>query len=90
MGDGVGLTPTLHDFDNADGPQITSHLDRLQKVEKELAALKTASAQKDDVGKVRGEMKKVYVSSSAPFANYLHLSQTDDRDSRSNVLTKYV
>jgi hypothetical protein len=41
-------------------PQITSHLDRLQAVEKELAALKAASAQKDDVGKVRGEMKKVY------------------------------
>ena len=35
-------------------------MDRLQAVEKELAALKGASAQKDDVGKVRGEMKKVY------------------------------
>ena len=35
-------------------------MDRLQAVEKELAALKGASAQKNDVGKVRGEMKKVY------------------------------
>ncbi|ORY26349.1 hypothetical protein BCR39DRAFT_541433 [Naematelia encephala] len=40
--------------------QITSHLDRLQTVEKELAALKAASAQKEDVSKVRNEMKKVY------------------------------
>ncbi|KAK8864718.1 hypothetical protein IAR55_001972 [Kwoniella newhampshirensis] len=40
--------------------KITSHLDRLQTVEKELAALKAGSAVKDDVTKVRGEMKKVY------------------------------
>ncbi|KAK1923955.1 hypothetical protein DB88DRAFT_259196 [Papiliotrema laurentii] len=40
--------------------KVTSHLDRLQAVEKELASLKAAAAQKDDVGKVRGEMKKVY------------------------------
>lgn len=70
--------------------QITSHLDRLQKVEKELAALKTASAQKDDVGKVRGEMKKVYVSSSLLFASHLRSSQKDDGGPRSIVLTKFV
>ncbi|KLT38653.1 hypothetical protein CC85DRAFT_280774 [Cutaneotrichosporon oleaginosum] len=40
--------------------KITSHLDRLQTVEKDLAALKAAVPQKEDVGKVRGEMKKVY------------------------------
>jgi hypothetical protein len=42
--------------------KITSHLDRLQTVEKDLAALKAAVPQKEDVGKVRSEMKKVYVS----------------------------
>lgn len=42
--------------------QITSHLDRLQTVEKELATLKANNALKEDVTKVRGEMKKVYVS----------------------------
>ncbi|GFZ46962.1 hypothetical protein JCM24511_04188 [Saitozyma sp. JCM 24511] len=40
--------------------KITSHLDRLQTVEKELAAIKSSAAPKDDVAKVRGEMKKVY------------------------------
>ncbi|WVW84295.1 hypothetical protein I302_106326 [Kwoniella bestiolae CBS 10118] len=40
--------------------KISSHLDRLQVVEKEIAALKSAGAVKDDVTKVRGEMKKVY------------------------------
>lgn len=41
---------------------MTSHLDRLQAVEKELGALKNGQAGKEDVQKVRGEMKKVYVS----------------------------
>ncbi|RXK38269.1 hypothetical protein M231_04442 [Tremella mesenterica] len=40
--------------------KITSHLDRLQTVEKEIASLKTSTAVKDDVSKVREEMKKVY------------------------------
>ncbi|ORX35547.1 hypothetical protein BD324DRAFT_630603 [Kockovaella imperatae] len=40
--------------------KITSHLDRLQQVEKEVASLKSSMAQRDDVVKVRGEMKKVY------------------------------
>ncbi|BEI79933.1 hypothetical protein CcaverHIS002_0104620 [Cutaneotrichosporon cavernicola] len=40
--------------------KITSHLDRLQTVEKDLAALKASVPQKEDVTKVRGEMKKVY------------------------------
>ncbi len=51
--------------------QITSHLDRLQAVEKDLAALKTATAQKDDVSNLRGEMKKVYVSSLIVFSSIL-------------------
>lgn len=33
-------------------------------MEKDLASLKGSSAVKDDVGKVRAEMKKVYVSAS--------------------------
>ncbi|WWC88972.1 uncharacterized protein L201_003887 [Kwoniella dendrophila CBS 6074] len=40
--------------------KISSHLERLQAVEKELNALKNSGAVKDDVSKVRGEMKKVY------------------------------
>lgn len=42
--------------------KITTHLDRLQSVEKDIAALKASTSQKEDVGKVRSEMKKVYVS----------------------------
>jgi len=37
-------------------------LQRLQSVEKDLEALKSSTAAKEDVGKVRAEMKKVYVS----------------------------
>ncbi|KAK4683423.1 hypothetical protein P7C73_g6845, partial [Tremellales sp. Uapishka_1] len=51
--------------------KITTHLDRLQAVEKELAALKSSTAAKDEVGKVRGEMKKVY--------DGLHLEMLDLR-----------
>ncbi|WWC69857.1 uncharacterized protein I206_103800 [Kwoniella pini CBS 10737] len=40
--------------------KISSHLERLQFVENELNSLKNQSAIKDDVLKVRGEMKKVY------------------------------
>jgi uncharacterized protein YgbK (DUF1537 family) len=42
--------------------RITSHLDRLQTVEKDMAALRAAAAVKEDTAKVRAEMKKVYVS----------------------------
>jgi hypothetical protein len=42
--------------------QITSHLDRLQSVERGIAALKSSGAAKEELSKVRGEMKKVYVS----------------------------
>lgn len=40
--------------------KITSHLDRLQSVEKELANLKAAAAVKEDVNRNREEMKRVY------------------------------
>jgi len=40
--------------------QITSHLDRLQTVEKDLGAVKSSVAGREDVTKVRNEMKKVY------------------------------
>ncbi|RSH78475.1 uncharacterized protein EHS24_002200 [Apiotrichum porosum] len=40
--------------------RITSHLDRLTAVEKDLNALRAAAAVKEDNAKVRAEMKKVY------------------------------
>jgi hypothetical protein len=62
----VGISPLCPDilsmWTTADLIQITSHLERLQTVEKDLAALKNSGAGKEDVGKVRAEMKKVYVS----------------------------
>lgn len=45
--------------------RITSHLDRLTAVEKDLNALRAAAAVKEDNAKVRAEMKKVYVSLSS-------------------------
>ncbi|ADV23551.1 hypothetical protein I315_02672 [Cryptococcus gattii Ru294] len=53
------LTASIEELQQGTG-KITSHLDRLQTVEKELAALKASNALKEDVTKVRGEMKKVY------------------------------
>lgn len=44
--------------------QITSHLERLTAVEKELAGLKAGMAGREDVGKIRGEMRKMHVSDS--------------------------
>ncbi len=41
--------------------QITSHLERLQTVEKELAALKGSTHAKDEASKARAEAKKLYV-----------------------------
>ncbi|WWC62238.1 uncharacterized protein I303_104834 [Kwoniella dejecticola CBS 10117] len=40
--------------------KISSHLDRLQFVEKEMNGLKTGGAIKEDVSNLRGEMKRVY------------------------------
>ncbi|OXG76816.1 hypothetical protein C348_04796 [Cryptococcus neoformans Gb118] len=53
------LTASIEELQQGTG-NITSHLDRLQTVEKELATLKANNALKEDVTKVRGEMKKVY------------------------------
>ncbi|WVO14494.1 hypothetical protein L204_102129 [Cryptococcus depauperatus] len=53
------LTASIEELQQGTG-KITSHLDRLQTVEKELAAIKAHTATKEDVSKVRGEMKKVY------------------------------
>ena len=57
----VVKTGNENQLDLAECIQITSHMDRLQGLEKDLAALKSASAAKEEVGRVRGEMKKVYV-----------------------------
>ncbi|KAI9639078.1 uncharacterized protein MKK02DRAFT_39355 [Dioszegia hungarica] len=51
--------------------KISSHLERLQAVEKEMASLKAGMAARDDVGKVRGEMRKLHEG--------LHLEMLDLR-----------
>ncbi|ODN83643.1 hypothetical protein, variant [Cryptococcus amylolentus CBS 6039] len=53
------LTSSIEQLQQGTG-KITTHLDRLQTVEKELAALRANASVKEDVTKVRGEMKKVY------------------------------
>jgi hypothetical protein len=61
----------LFAIDNSFITQITTHLTRLQSVEKDLVALKASAPVKEDVTKVRAEMKKVYVSSPAnPYFSY--------------------
>jgi hypothetical protein len=40
--------------------QVTAHIRRIEAVEKDLKALSSASASKDDLSKLRAEMKKVY------------------------------
>jgi hypothetical protein len=42
---------------------MTNHLKRIEAVEKELRRLGSTSAVKEDVTKLRAEMKQVYVSS---------------------------
>lgn len=41
---------------------MTSHLNRLEAVEKQLKALKEGTAGREDVSKMRGDMRKLYVS----------------------------
>lgn len=41
-------------------PQITAHIRRIEAVEKDLKALRDSSASKDDISRVRTEMKKLY------------------------------
>ncbi|ETW81748.1 hypothetical protein HETIRDRAFT_318762 [Heterobasidion irregulare TC 32-1] len=40
--------------------KISAHVKRIEAVEKDLKALSGSSASKDDVSRVRGEMKKIY------------------------------
>ncbi|GJE88266.1 hypothetical protein PsYK624_043490 [Phanerochaete sordida] len=40
--------------------RITTHIRRIEAVEKDLKALRDASASKDDISRVRTEMKKLY------------------------------
>jgi hypothetical protein len=42
--------------------QMSNHLRRIEAVEKDLKSLSSASSKKEDVHKLREEMKKVYVS----------------------------
>jgi hypothetical protein len=42
--------------------QMTGHLQRIQAVEKEVARLNGATALKEEVTKLRSEMKKLHVS----------------------------
>lgn len=41
---------------------MSTHLRRIESVEKELRRLEGQGAVKEDVTKLRGEMKKIYVS----------------------------
>jgi len=41
-------------------PQISAHVRHIEAVEKDLKALSESSASKEDVSRVRAEMKKIY------------------------------
>jgi predicted Holliday junction resolvase-like endonuclease len=41
---------------------MSDHVKRIEEVEKRIEKIREESARKDDVGKVRGEMKAVFVS----------------------------
>ena len=40
--------------------QVTAHIKRIEAVEKDLKALSNTAATKDDLSRMRAEMKKVY------------------------------
>ena len=40
--------------------QVTTHIRRIEAVEKDLKALRDTSASKDDISRIRAEMKKLY------------------------------
>lgn len=40
--------------------QVSSHVRRIEAVEKDLQALNSTSASKEDISKVRAEVKKLY------------------------------
>jgi hypothetical protein len=41
-------------------PQVTAHVRRIEAVEKDLKTLSNSSASKDDLSRVRAEVKKIY------------------------------
>lgn len=55
------LTSSVEEL-TRDTQRITTHLDRLQTTEKDLAALRKEAATKDDLIKLRAELKKACVS----------------------------
>ena len=40
--------------------KVSAHIRRIEEVEKDLKALRDASASKEDISRVRAEMKKLY------------------------------
>lgn len=41
-------------------PQVSAHVRRIEAVEKDLKALTNSSASKDDLSRLRAEVKKIY------------------------------
>lgn len=53
--------PVLCDeFIDASDLQVSAHIRRIEAVEKDLKALRDSSATKEEISRVRGEMKKLY------------------------------
>ncbi len=52
---------------------MSNHLRRIESVERDLKSLSSASSKKEDVHKLREEMKKVYVSVRASLHSFLKL-----------------
>ena len=50
--------------------KVSAHIRRIEEVEKDLKALRESSAGKDDISRVRAEMKKLY--------DGLHVGQCSD------------
>lgn len=55
------LTSSVEEL-TRDTQRITTHLDRLQTTEKDLTALRKDAVTKDELVKLRAELKKAYVS----------------------------
>jgi hypothetical protein len=50
----------FHNFSHVPVNQVSAHIQRIDAVEKELKALAESAAGKDDISRVRTEMKKLY------------------------------
>lgn len=46
--------------------KISAHVRKIEAVEKDLKALETTAASKEDLGRLRSEVKKLYVSVVTP------------------------